>query len=59
MEKWVSGCAAQKGCLFDISGLPMALLYLKIGLDLAQDFAKCLILMNRLSKSTYASKFTW
>ena len=23
MERWVRGCAAQIGCLFDISGLPM------------------------------------
>ena len=46
--------------------LPMALFYLKIGLDIGQVFAKCLIFDDfflwfayRLSKSTYVSQFTW
>ena len=44
MEKWVRGCAAHIGCLFGLSGLPVALFfYLKIGLDKGRDFAKCLI----------------
>ena len=33
VERWVRGCAAQIGCLFGLSGLPVALFYLKIGLD--------------------------
>ena len=46
MERWVRGCAAQIGCFFGRSGLPMALFYLKIGLDIGQVFAKCLTSMN-------------
>ena len=43
MERLVRRCAAQIGCFFGLSGLPMALFYLKIGLDIGRDFAKCLI----------------
>ena len=39
MERWVRGCAAQIGCLFGLSGLPMAPFYLKIGLDIGCVFA--------------------
>ena len=66
VERWVQECAAQIGRIFGLSGLPMALFYLKIGLDIGRVFAKCLIfddfflwLTFRLSKSTYASQFTW
>ena len=66
VERWVQECAAQIGRIFGLSGLPMALFYLKIGLDIGRIFAKCLIfddfflwLTFRLSKSTYASQFTW
>ena len=34
VDRWVRGCAAQIGCLFGLSGLPMAPFYLKIGLDI-------------------------
>ena len=40
VERWVRGCAAQIGCFFGLSGLPMALFYLKIGLDIGRVFAK-------------------
>ena len=43
MERWVQECAAQIGHIFGLSGLPMALFYLKIGLDIGRVFAKCLI----------------
>ena len=43
VERWVRGCAAQIGCFFGLSGLPMALFYLKIGLDIGRIFAKCMI----------------
>ena len=43
MERWVRGCAAQKGCFFGLSGLPMALFYLKFGLDIGCVFAKYII----------------
>ena len=66
VERWVQECAAQVGGIFGLLGLPMALFYLKIGLDIGRVFAKCLIfdefflwLTFRLSKSTYASQFTW
>ena len=68
VERWVGlqECAAQIGRIFGLSGLPMALFYLKIGLDIGRVFVKCLIfdefflwLTFRLSKSTYASQFTW
>ena len=66
VERWVQECAAQMGRIFGLSGLPMAPFYLKIGLDIGRVFAKCLIfdevflwLTYRLSKSTYASQFTW
>ena len=65
VERWVQEFA-QKGRIFGLSGLPMALFYLKIGLDIGRVFVKCLIfdefflwLTFRLSKSTYASQFTW
>ena len=51
---------------FGLSDLQMVPFYLKIGLDIGRVFAKCLIfdefflwLTYRLSKSTYASQFTW
>ena len=66
VERWVHECAAQIGRIFGLSGLPMAPFYLKIGLDIGRVFAKCLYfdefflrLTYRLSKSTYASQFTW
>ena len=66
VERWVQECAAQLGRIFGLSGLPMAPFYLKIGLDIGRVFAKCLIydefilwLTYRLSKSAYASQFTW
>ena len=66
VERWVQECVAQIGCIFGLSGLPMAPFYLKIGLDIGRVFAKCLIfdefflwLTYRLSKSTYASQLTW
>ena len=66
VERWVQECVAQIGRIFGLSGLPMAPFYLKIGLDIDRVFAKCLIfdeffpwLTYRLSKSTYASQFTW
>ena len=40
MERWVRGSAAQIGCFFGLSGLPMAPFYLKIGLDIGCVFAK-------------------
>ena len=44
MERWVRGCAAQIGCFFGHSGLPMApFFYLKIGLDIGRVFAKYII----------------
>ena len=43
MKRWVRGCAAQIGCFFGLSGLPMASFYLKIGLDIGRVFAKCII----------------
>ena len=65
VERWVQECAAQMG-IFGLSGLPMVPFYLKIGLDIRRVFATCLIfdefflwLTYRLSKSTYASQFTW
>ena len=65
VERWEQEYAAQIGCIFGLSCLPMALFYLKIGLDIGRVFAKCLIfdefflwLTFRLSKSTYASQFT-
>ena len=33
----------QMGHIFGLSGLPMAPIYLKIGLDIGRIFAKCLI----------------
>ena len=52
--------------IFGLSDLQMVPFYLKIGLDICRVFAKCLIfdafflwLTYRLSKSTYASQFTW
>ena len=66
MERWVQECAAQMGRIFGLSDLQMVPFYLKIGLDIGRAFAKCLIfdefflwLTYRLSKSTYASQFTW
>ena len=66
VERWVQECAAQKGRIFGLSGLPMAPFYLKIGLDIGRVFAKCLIfdefflwLTYKLSKYLYASQFTW
>ena len=67
MERWVQECVAQIGCLFDLSGLPMAPFYLKISLDIGRVFAKYLIFDEfflwftyRLSKSAYnALLFTW
>ena len=67
VERWVQECAAQIERNFGLSGLPiMALFYLKIALDIGRVFAKCSIfdefflwLTFRLSKSTYASQFTW
>ena len=46
MERWVQECAAQMGRIFGLSDLQMVLFYLKIGLDIGRDFAKCLISMN-------------
>ena len=43
VERWVRGCAAQIGCFFGHSGLPMAPFYLKIGLDIGRVFAKYII----------------
>ena len=50
-------CGPDIGRHFDLSGLPMAPFYLKIGLDIGRVFAKCLIfgefflwLTYRLSK---------
>ena len=40
MERWVRGCAAQMGCFFGLSGLPLAHCSLKIGLDIGHVFAK-------------------
>ena len=40
VERWVRGSAAQIGCFFGLSGLPMAPFYLKIGLDIGCVFAK-------------------
>ena len=61
VERWVQKCAAQIGRIFGLSGLPMALFYLKIGLDIGRIFFDdfFLWLTFRLSKSTYASQFTW
>ena len=66
MERWVQECAAQMGRIFGLSDLQMVPFYLKISLDIGRVFAKCLIfdefflwLTYRLSKSTYASQFTW
>ena len=42
MERWAQECAAQMGRIYDLSGLPMAPFYLKIGLDIGRVFAKCL-----------------
>ena len=50
MERWVRGCAAQIGCFFGLSGLPMAPFYLKIGLDIGCVFAKYII-FNEFSLS--------
>ena len=63
----VRGCAAQIGCLFGRSGLPMApFSFEKSGLDIGRVFAKCMIVDEfflwftyRLSKVHNASKFTW
>ena len=59
MERWVQECAAQIGCFFGLSGLPIAHFLFEIGLDIGHDFAKCLIFDEiflwftyRLSKST-------
>ena len=66
LERWVRGCAAQIGHLFGLSGLPMAPFLFENCLDIGRVFAKCLIFDEfflwftyRLSKSTYASQFTW
>ena len=66
VERWVQECAAQMGRIFGLSDLQMVPFYLKIGVDIGRVFAKCLIfdefflwLTYRLSKSTYASQFTW
>ena len=61
METWVLGCAAQIGCLFGLSCLPVAPPFnLKIGLDIGRVFAKCLILdeFSTGLPSTYAFQFT-
>ena len=46
VERWVRGCAAQIGFFFGLSGFPMALFYLKIGLDIGCIFAKCIIFVE-------------
>ena len=60
-----TGMCGPDRVLFRLSGLAMALFYLKIGLDIGRVFAKCIILDEfalwftyRLSKSTYASQFS-
>ena len=50
VERWVRGCAAQIGCFFGLSGLPLAPFYLKIGLDIGCIFAKYII-FNKFSFS--------
>ena len=67
VERWIWVCVAQTGCLFGLSGLPMApFFHLKIGLDIGHIFANSLIFDEfflwftyRLSKRTYASQITW
>ena len=43
MERWVWRSTAQKGCIFGLSGLPMAPFLFEIGLDIDWICAKCLI----------------
>ena len=43
MERWVRGCAAQIGTFSASQVYQWPLFYLKIGLDIGRDFAKCLI----------------
>ena len=42
VERWVQECVAQIGRVFGLPGLPMALFYLKIGLDIGRVFCKML-----------------
>ena len=42
-ERWAHECTAQMERIYDLSGLPMAPFYLKIGLHIGRVFAKCLI----------------
>ena len=67
MERWVRGCVAQIGCFFGLSGLPMApFLFENWFIYIGHVFAKCIIFDEffleftyRLSKTTFASQFTW
>ena len=66
VERWVRGCAAQIGCLFGLSGLPMATLLFENWFRYRSHFCKYLIydefflwFTYSLSKTTYASQLTW
>ena len=68
VERWVRGCAAQIGCFFGISGLPMAPFLFENWFRYRSRFCKMhnfrwifpLVYRYSLSKSTtFASKFTW
>ena len=65
VERWVQRCAAQIGCFFGLSGLPMAPFLFENWFRYRSHFAKCKIVNEfflwftyRLSKSTYVSQFT-
>ena len=66
VERWVRACVAQIGCLFGLSGLPVASFLFENWFQHMSHFCKMLIFDElflwftyRLSKITYASKFTW